>query len=471
MSFQASDVPAPARAAAPATWTCPFCPLLCDTFTVATDAALPRLSLQGSNCSRAQAALAQFDHAFGATMPLIDGQACTLDEAVDRAAQLLRASRQPLFGGLGTDVAGARALYRLACATGAISDPAGGEALMHGLRALQDRGAFTTTLAEVRNRADLIVCIGCSPAFLHPEFFRRIGWHEAQAPGEARTRHLVVLGAADAVAPLAASSEAGDGLVPLEAVPGVQVERVQLAGDLFDAMAALAARVASPAAAAATSADAGYAVDTLAARLHAARYAVIVWQGGTLPAHGALIVEAIQRIVNTLNRTTRAAAFPLGGGDGAATVNQVFAWLSGLPLRSRSGPRGLEHDPVCFSTTRLLAQGAVDSLLWVHSFNAQAGPPDAAVPQIVLGHAGMSRPSPTQQPSVFIPVSTPGIGSDGHLFRTDGVVLLPLHAALADGLPTVADVVSRITQALHALSFGDAGGAATTATASTEAHS
>ena len=77
--------------------------------------------------------------------PTVDGQATTLDAALAAAAQLLAASRQPLFAGLGTDVAGARALYPLACATGAICDAAGGAALMHGLRALQDRGQFTTT--------------------------------------------------------------------------------------------------------------------------------------------------------------------------------------------------------------------------------------------------------------------------------------------------------------------------------------
>ena len=82
--------------------------------------------------------------------PLIDGVACTPEAAIGAAARRLAASRQPLFGGLGTDVAGARALYPLACRSGAICDPAAGDALFHGLRALQDRGGFTTTLAEVR---------------------------------------------------------------------------------------------------------------------------------------------------------------------------------------------------------------------------------------------------------------------------------------------------------------------------------
>ncbi|HWT19813.1 MAG TPA: formylmethanofuran dehydrogenase, partial [Variovorax sp.] len=52
---------------------------------------------------------------------------------------------------------------------------------------------------------------------------------------------------------------------------------------------------------------------------------------------------------------------------------------------------------------------------------------------------------------VFIPVSTPGIGSAGHLFRTDGSVLLPLRPVYQDGLPSVGEVVRRLTHAVQTL--------------------
>ena len=99
----------------------------------------------------------------------------SLDAALAAAAALLKASRQPLIAGLGSDVAGTRALYPLACATGAVWDSAGGDALVQGLRALQDRGQFTTTLAEVRTRADLIVFIGGLPTAVAPLIGTRLG--------------------------------------------------------------------------------------------------------------------------------------------------------------------------------------------------------------------------------------------------------------------------------------------------------
>ncbi|MDH5339019.1 MAG: formylmethanofuran dehydrogenase [Rubrivivax sp.] len=380
-------------------WSCPFCPLLCDAFGVVR-AADGSLALQGSDCARARAALAHFGPATGDDRPRVHGRACELHVAVDAAAALLRTSRQPLFGGLGTDVAGARALYRLACDTGAICDAAQGAALTEGLRALQDRGGFTTTLAEVRTRVDLLVCFGGLPTPRHPEFFR----HAGLAPDDPR---VVVVAPSD---------------------------------DLFAASAQLAALVEGQVVDGASAE-----LQALAQRLRAARYAVLVYEPARLPVHGALVIETLQRVVATLNRSTRAAALPLGGGDGAATVNQVFSWLSGLPLRTRNGPHGLEHEPVCFDAGRLVADDAVDLLLWIASFGPAPAPPACRLPRIVLGHPGMA----AVEADVFIPVATPGIGADGHLFRTDGVVMLPLHAVRPEPLPTVADVLQRISAALR----------------------
>jgi len=411
-------------------WTCPFCVLLCDTSVVEFSAS-GALTLSGPGCACASLALAKFSAVPSGASPRVNGQDCSLDAAVSAAARLLAASRQPLFGGLGTDVSGARALYRLACETGAICDAAGGVALMHGLRALQDRGSFTTTLAEVRTRADLIVCLGGVPTAQAPNFFERAGVGEVLVP----RRHVLVLGgtAADTAV-----------LAGLAQRPGVTVEAVPWHGDMFSTVSLLSALVAGRQAR-----EAPADLVALAARLKSARYAVIVGETLRLPRQGALIVEGINRIVGTLNQSTRTAAFWLGGGNGANTVNQVFTWLSGLPLRSRAGPAGLEHEPLCFDATRLLDERAVDSLLWVSSFSPDSAPPATDLPLIVLGHPDLPLP-PQARESVFIPVSTPGIGSAGHLFRTDGVVMLPLFAVYRDTLPTLSEVLARLTPAVKA---------------------
>ena len=401
-------------------WTCPFCPLLCDEF--ALDAAAPVPVLRGSDCPRALAALEQ--HARPSTVP-----AATVTDAIAEAARRLATWRQPLFAGLGTDIAGARALYRLAVRTGAICDHADGAALMTGVRLQQDRGQLSATLAEVRARADLVVCMNTTAVARFPEFFRRC---ELDGPDGPRPS-LVFFGAP----------------VPPGLPPGLEARTVGVPDDAFADLQQLAAlvglqHVARP----------RPELVALAGQLRAARYAVLVWEPVSLPAHGALWAEVLQRLVATLNRHTRAATLALGGGDGAASVNQVFTWLSGLPLRTRAGPDGLEHEPLRFDAARLLADGAVDGLLWISSFDPSRLPPATPLPRIVLGPPAMAerlREQPGARDDVFIPVATPGLNAAGHLFRTDGIVVVPLTAARDDGLAGVAEVLARLVERVGAV--------------------
>jgi formylmethanofuran dehydrogenase subunit B len=406
-------------------WTCPFCSLLCDGFRVEVEqgAQGDRLRLIGSDCSKAVQGLASFDGASFAVQAQVDGRAVAAEVALDSAAERLAASRMPLFGGLATDVAGMRQIYRLANTTGAILDHARGDALMHALRALQDRGQMFSTLAEIRNRADLIVCIGTDAATNFPEFFRRC------APVEEADfqRRVVFVGAPT---PAAAGLDASS------------TQELSPQGDLFDAVAMLAAlidgrRIPLP----------DPALVELAAAMRAARYCVVVWEPGRLLLQGALIAEMLLRLVMTLNRSTRAGGFILGGADGAQTANAVMTWMSGLPLRTRVGSQGLDHDPLQYATARLLEEGSVDLLFWVASLGANLPLPATALPRIVLGHPGLAAACAAEG-TIFIPVATPGIDSAGHLFRADGVVTLPLRAVRDDGLPTVADIAKALAARL-----------------------
>ena len=405
-------------------WTCPFCSLLCDGFALARDA--QALTLQGSDCPRARAGLAT--HARReAPAPFVDGAAATPDDALAEAARRLAHWRQPLLGGLGTDMAGARALFRLAARTGAIYDHADGESLVHGLRAVQDRGQCYTTLAEIRTRADVVVCVGTQAVAHYPEFFRRCGFDRPDTP----CRQLVFLGVQ----------------APARVPDAMATQCIAASGDLPADLQQLAALLAGG-----RVRDPHPEIAALAATLRQARYAVLVWEAAMLPAHGALIVELLNRMAATLNRSTRAATFSLGGSDGAYAAQQVFTWLSGLPLRTRAGPHGLEHDPLRFAGQRLLDGGGVDGLLWAWSFAPDRLPPATQLPRIVFGPPGMGprlRDAGAAERCVFVPVATPGLDAAGHLFRTDGVVV-PLVSARENALPGVAQVVARLLEHLEA---------------------
>jgi formylmethanofuran dehydrogenase subunit B len=404
-------------------WTCPFCALLCDEFELAQGAAL---ELRGSDCPRARAALAAHRPVGAAAGASVDAAPASIDAAVAAAAQRLARWQRPVFGGLDTDLEGARALHRLAVMTGAICDTVDGDALFHGLRALQDRGQASTTLGEVRSRADLLVCVGTRAIERHPEFFRRCGLGQA---GSACSE-LVFLGVA-----------------PPPGIPaGVAVRALPGSGDLFADVQQLAALLAPRGLA-----GADPELAALAQRLRAARYSVLVWEGATLPAHGALVVEALQRIAASLNATSRAGTLALAGSPGPSGVNHVLTWRSGLPLRTRAAPEGPEHDPVRFAGARMLAERAADGLLWISSFDAARLPPTDALDSIVLGPPSMA-PALARAGRgpgcVFVPVATPGVNADGHLLRTDGGIVVPVTRARDDGLAGVADVLHRLADLL-----------------------
>ena len=99
----------------------------------------------------------------------------------------------------------------------------------------------------------------------------------------------------------------------------------------------------------------------------------------------------------------------------------------------------------------MLRDRAVDGLLWAWSFAPDRLPPVDDLPRIVLGPPGMGprlRAAGAVRDCVFLPVATPGLQAQGHLFRTDGVVV-PLVAARDDALPGVAQIVARLLEQLE----------------------
>ncbi|WP_343671952.1 formylmethanofuran dehydrogenase [Paraburkholderia heleia] len=439
---------AASRAFAPITrdWTCPFCALLCDDLVVESlDGAT--LAAPGTDCPRLAQALAGYSASDAHCRSSVDASDADLDAALAHAAQILATARRPLFGGLATDVAGARALYALAAQCGAILDHLHGDALGAATLALQDRGAFFTTLSEVRTRADLAVFFGCQPSQRYPRFYAR-----TLAGGE-MARELVFVGCPP--------DPAAQGLA------NTRVEAILPGADPFDTLALWSAlsegRAPGALGGAAGSSDnhAALTLAALQARIAAARYSVVVYEPAALPApHAALLIEALHRIVKAANRTVRAGCLALGGDDGALAVSQAVTWLSGLPLRTHvvapgrmEGTPPLDHNPWRYRTERLLAGGEVDALLWIASFAPKAALPDAppSIPTIVLGHPALAQAVRSRGgPAVFIPVATPGIDSGGHLFRTDGPVVTPLVAARRAPLPTVAAIAAQLGERLHA---------------------
>ena len=408
--------------------TCAFCGLACDDLTLANSAT--GLDVTKSGCSIATASFREIGSIDALkAAPRLAGSPVSLDRAIEKAARILAASRAPLIAGLGTDVAGAQATLALADRIGAVADHMNMPAKLRNILTLQNGGWITTTLSEIKNRADFILFIGSGVAKRFPRFFERVIWpNDAMFVDATTERKVVFLGELDA-------SE----FVTPRPVTRLNFEHASLPR-IVPVLRALINRQTIDAAKFAPT-DLKILQD-LAAQMQQAHYGVIVWAAPDFDfPHGELAIQTIAELLKDLNRTTRFAGFPIGGSDGDFSANGTQTWQTGLPLRSRYGVNGIDYDPHRHGAAALIEKKEVDALLWISSFSAARMPSVNDFPNIVLGPPSMDF---EREPDVFIPVGTPGIHHGGHFIRADKVVVMRLKKLIENDLPSVADVAGRI---------------------------
>ncbi|MCX8048491.1 MAG: formylmethanofuran dehydrogenase subunit B [Methylohalobius sp.] len=405
----------------------PFCGLGCDDLKVKVEGERVQVLANGDPITQPA-----FEQPLGAKSPTLLGQPVSLPEAVARAAEILAHAELPLIAGLATDVAGMRAAIRLADRLGGVVDGMGSKAALRNLLAFQDSGWMTATLAEVKNRADLVVVLGTNIDSLFPRFFERCVLVDGMFV-EASCREVVYLGKPP-------SERWVQGINPWvlecadEDLPAVVAVLRALVNGCSLAIEKIGGIDLSE-------------LQCLAAKLQSARYAVIAWAASALDwPHAELTVQTVCELIKSLNRTTRCAGLPLGGKEGDQTATQVCTWLTGYPTRVRFSRGFPEYDPYFHATDRLLDSGEADALLWISAYNIARSPPVSAVPTVVLGRCGMSF---EQLPEVYIPVGVPGIDHSGHTYRMDNVVAIRLHKLRDVGLPSVAQVLNAIYQVLE----------------------
>ena len=400
----------------PAPYTCPACGLLCDDITPSNN-----------TCAKS---IAFFGQKLGDATPKIKGQTVGLLEAITAAAQILKSSQKPLFAGLSTDIVGFKALENLAQKTGGALTHMNAQSMARNLKVLQSSGWQTTTLTEVKNRADLIVCIGSNIIDHNPRFFERFVDVEGMfAGGKISNREIVFLGEKSSHVKIDALNTSWILAHRADALPSVlsALHALMLGKPLkVDEIGGI------------ERAD----LEALALKLKAAKYAALTWVAKDLDFnHAELTIEQITQIVATLNQSDsnhygRAACLPLGGSDGDTSANNIHTWRNGIILDDATEANN--HAPIH------------DTIIWVNSFSLEKLPPKTDFPLIVLGNANTQF---AQIPAVFIPIATPGLDCNGTLFRVDGSVILPLKKVRDthlqnQNLPTLSEIVRQIENAL-----------------------
>lgn len=409
----------------------PFCGIGTDDLQIAVDGVSLKVVANGCAVNTPG-----FEQPITDTMPRIAGQAVSLKEAITQAARLLKTALQPVIGGCATDVNGMRGLLALADRTGAVIDNMNFSAARNNFLALQDSGWMNTTLAEVKNRCDLLLVVGTDLEAFAPRFFERYLWNaESMFVADTSLRKVIYLGKA----PSGTASTAPDG-------QKAQVVECAL-NDLPEVVAVLRALVKGRLIKAER--VAGIAISDLQAiaeALKQAKYGVVTWAAGALAySQAELTVQTLSEMVKDINNHTRCSGLPLAGKEGDQTANQVCGWTTGYPARTRFSKGYPEYDPYLYDSSIMLNNGEADALIWVNAFNVRSVPPVTDLPSIVVGRSGMTF---SKEPDVFIPVGTPGIDHAGHAYRMDNVVAIRLKKLRDSGLPSTAEVLNAIEQAL-----------------------
>jgi len=427
-NLHATSVSAPEARAG---FVCPFCGLLCDDIPdpgPASIAAQWSQDLQAL-CPRAAAGIAAWGAA--ARLSVIDGQTVDAAAALAAAGERVRRARRLVIGGMGGDVQAARAALALADRAGARVVHRNQWRVQHNLFAMQGKGGVTTTLAEVKQRADLVVLVGGDISNHFPRLLERV-FGPAPAFVDAAQRSLVLLGSATA-----------------QRLPsGVNPEFVDIGAlGLAQAVAILRAGVRPATRFALDGSTVPAALLALAERMKTSRYGVLVWSVATLPEGSSeILVEQLHQLVIELNRSTRWAALPLAGSDGDLSANAVATWQTGFALPLEYTPDGVGYDPYP-------DYADADLLLWINSLPGVGVPQlpgaPADLPVIVVG-SDPWRAAAAPPQHVLLPAAVPGLDAGGHLVRTDSVITLFAPRVRSAALSTAAQHLEQIGAAAFA---------------------
>ncbi len=398
---------------------CPFCGCLCDDIELAVDEGSIVDAVVGCDLSRSRFMNWNKDR----VKPCIRKRGrlveVTLNEAIEKAARLLKAAEYPLVYGLSnTDVDAQRKAVELAELLGATLDNT--TSVCHGPTTIasQDTGVSKLTLGEVRNRADLIIYWGCNPAEAHIRHATRYTtMPEGMFTVDGRKKRTIIH--VDIRETKTAKSDArwrftyqlADMLIKVK--PGQDFElfsalRARLRGEEVGDVAGVPART----------------IDSLLEKMKSCKFGVIFFGLGLTMSRGRhMNIDAVLRLVRDLNEHTKFTILAMRGHYNVAGANHVMLWITGYPYAVNLARGYPIYNPGEFSAVDVLARQECDAALIIASdpaahFPLKAVEHLAKIPTVVIDpKVSMT----TLLADVVIPSAIVGIESEGTAYRMDGV--------------------------------------------------
>lgn len=423
---------------------CPGCGCVCDDLRLTCDQG--RIVQIDPPCRLAE----RWYAGIGESNPpasLIDGIDAPVVDAIAKAAEILSAARAPLIYGLSrSSTAGQRAAVALAEQLGASIDTTA--SLCHGpaIMALQEVGEATSSLGEVRERADLVIFWGGDPQQTHPRHFERYSAEPRSEllPQGRQDRTLVVIDSEP-------NSTAAAADIVLHVPDRFDFETLNLlrmllreqTGSLgegsvrrdFHWPAKLVAQWDQ--------------WQDLVRRMIDCQCGVIFFGLGVSQAKlGHHIVAELLRLVAELNAHTHFYARRLRLHGDVTGADNVLCWQTGYPF-SVSMNRGFpRYNPGEFAAHELLERNEIDAAVIVGTetlnwFSTEARERLKSIPSIVLDYPHITTPF---TPTVLVHTAVYGVHRPGTVYRMDEIPV-PLRGFIESDYLSDDEVLAQIGQA------------------------
>jgi len=420
--------------------TCTFCGCVCDDIDLTTDG--HKIVDAKRACVLGTAWFLNHEAEHGPSCR-IDGQPASVEDGVERAAQILASSKYPLVYGLSDTTSESQ---RVAVA---ISDWIGGNvdtttSVCHGPSgmAFQGVGEVTCSLGEVRNRGDMIIFWGSNPAESHPRHFTKYSLMPKGmfVPNGRKDRTCVVVDVRQTK-----SAKAADIFVQIK--PRCDFEALwtlrALAQDLPLDEEEVERKTGQPLSM----------WQDLMDRMKAAKFGVIFFGMGLTMTRGKHAnSEALLALTRDMNQHTRFVCKPNRGHGNVTGADNVVAWRTGYPFGvnlARGYPR---FNPGEYTASDVLARGEADAAMIIASdpmanFSQPARDHLASIPYVAFD----PKETPTtRHAAVAFTVATYGINVPGTVYRMDDIPI-PLRPACESPHPSDLQVLSAIEKRIREL--------------------
>ena len=422
--------------------TCTFCGCVCDDMELTVED--NRITKAKNACVLGKAWFLNHD-AEERPEALIDGKPASFEEGVERAGRILADAKYPIIYGLSDTTSEAQ---RVAVA---IADRVGGcidttTSVCHGPSGLafQGVGEVTSSLGEVKNRADLVIFWGCNPAESHPRHFTKYSIMPKGmfVPNGRKDRTVVLVDVRKTKSAAAAD-------IFLQIKPKRDFE-------VLWALRALVKGVKLDASIEQTTGISLEQMEELAERMKSCKFGVIFFGMGLTMTRGKhLNTAACLSLARDLNRFTRFTAKPMRGHGNVTGADNVVAWQTGYQFGIHFGRGYPRFNPGEWTTVDLLSRGETDAAMFIATDPASNFPQAARnhmneIPVICLDPKNSMT---AQIATVAFTTATYGINTPGTVYRMDDIPI-PLRPALETPHRSDQEILEAILERVKELQRG-----------------